>query len=64
VAVLFEQNKFPQQAYDTTKLLNSFNPRYFDGWKLLASISQSQPQEKSAAKKKMSDLDPRNLDLK
>ncbi len=64
VAVLFEQNKFPQQAYGTTKLLNSFNPSYFDGWKLLASISQSQPQEKSAAEKKMSDLDPRNLDLK
>jgi hypothetical protein len=64
VAILFEQNKFPQQAYDITKKLNTFNPGYFDGWKLLASISQSPAQEKSDATKKMHELDPRNLELK
>jgi len=64
VAILFEQNKFPQQAYDITKKLNDFNPGYFDGWKLLAGISLPTQQEKSDAIKKMHDLDPRNLELK
>ena len=64
VAILFEQNKFPQQAYDTTKKLNDFNPGYFDGWKLLAGISLPTQQEKSDATMKMHELDPRNLELK
>ena len=64
VAILFEQNKFPQQAYDITKKLNEFNPGYFDGWKLLASISLPTAQEKAYATKKMHELDPRNLELK
>jgi O-antigen ligase len=64
VAILFEQNKFPQQAYEITKKLNSFNPGYFDGWKLLAGISLPSEQEKSEATKKMRQLDPRNLELK
>jgi O-antigen ligase len=64
VAILFEQNKFPQQAYDTTKKLNIYNPEYFDGWKLLAGISRPTTQEKSDATKKMLQLDPRNLELK
>jgi hypothetical protein len=64
VAILFEQNKFPQQAFDITKKLNAFNPGYFDGWKLLASISLPSAQEKADATKKMHELDPRNLELK
>jgi hypothetical protein len=64
VAILFEQNKFPQQAYDVTKKLNAFNPEYFDGWKLLAGISLPTAQEKSDATKKMRELDPRNIELK
>jgi O-antigen ligase len=64
VAILFEQNKFPQQAYDITKKLNAFNPGYFDGWKLLAGISLPTAQEKADATKKMHQLDPRNLELK
>lgn len=64
VAILFEQNKFPQQAYDITKKLNSFNPEYFDGWKLMAGISIPSTQEKSDATKKMHELDPRNIELK
>jgi hypothetical protein len=64
VAILFEQNKFPQQAYDMTKTLNNYNPEYFDGWKLLAGISLPSAQEKSDATKRMLELDPRNLELK
>jgi hypothetical protein len=64
VAILFEQNKFPQQAYDVTKKLNDFNPGYFDGWKLLAGISLPSADEKAEGTKKMHDLDPRNLELK
>jgi hypothetical protein len=64
IAILFEQNKFPQQAYETTKVLNKFNPGYFDGWKLLAGISLPTAQEKADATKKMHELDPRNLELK
>jgi hypothetical protein len=64
VAILFEQNKFSQQAYDITKKLNVFNPGYFDGWKLLAGISLPTAQEKTYATKKMHELDPRNLELK
>lgn len=64
VAILFEQNKFPQQAYEVTKKLNSFNPYYFDGWKLLAGISLPSLQEKTNATKKMQQLDPRNLEIK
>ena len=63
VAILFEQNKFPQEAYEITKKLNVFNPGYFDGWKLLAGISLPTAQEKTDATKKMHELDPRNLKL-
>jgi O-antigen ligase len=64
VAILFEQNKFPQQAFDVTKKLNKFNPYYFDGWKLIAGISLPSAQEKAEATEKMQQLDPRNLDIK
>jgi len=64
IAVLFEENKFPQQAYDITKKLNEFNPAYFDGWKLLGSISIPKPEEKTIAITVMRELDPRNLELK
>lgn len=63
VAVLFEQNKFPQQAYDTTRKLTEFNPGYFDGWKLIAGISLPTAQEKIDATKKMRELDPRNIEI-
>jgi hypothetical protein len=64
VAILFEQNKFPQQAFDVTKKLNEFNPYYFDGWKLLAGISLPSAQEKAEATEKMQQLDPRNQEIK
>jgi O-antigen ligase len=64
VAILFEQNKFPQQAYDVTKKLNNFNPGYFDGWKLLAGISLPSAEEKAEGTRKMQQLDPKNLEIK
>jgi O-antigen ligase len=64
IAVLFEENKFPQQAYDVTKSLNEFNPAYFDGWRIKAGISQSNPQDREQATKQMRLLDPRNTELK
>ena len=64
IAILFEENKFPQQAYDVTKKLNEFNPAYFDGWKLMGGISIPTPEEKTNATSMMRDLDPRNLELK
>jgi O-antigen ligase len=64
IAVLFEENKFPQQAYDVTKSLNEFNPAYFDGWRIKAGISQSTPEDREQATKQMRLLDPRNTELK
>lgn len=64
IAVLFEENKFPQQAYEVTKLLNEFNPAYFDGWRIKAGISQSTPEDRTKATEQMRLLDPRNTELK
>jgi hypothetical protein len=64
IAVLFEENKFPQQAYEITKSLNEFNPAYFDGWRIKAGISQSTPEDRTRATEQMRLLDPRNTELK
>lgn len=64
IAVLFEENKFPQQAYEVTKSLNEFNPAYFDGWRIKAGISQSTPEDRTKATEQMRLLDPRNTELK
>ena len=64
IAVLFEENKFPQQAYEVTKSLNEFNPAYFDGWRIKAGISQSTPEDRKKATEQMRLLDPRNTELK
>ena len=63
-AVLLEQNKYPQQAYELTKKLIEYNPNFFDGWKIMAGISQSSVEEKSEAIRRMQELDPRNEELK
>ncbi len=64
VAVLLEQNKFPDQAYGLAKELVQFNPEFFDSWKIIAGISKSSADEKKYAISKMRELDPRNRDLK
>jgi hypothetical protein len=62
-ALVFEQNKFPQQAYEMGKLGIKHNPYYFDAWKVMTTVSLSTPEEKEFAIAKMRELDPRNLKL-
>jgi hypothetical protein len=63
VALVLEQNKFPQQAYEIAKELTLFNPNNYDGWKLLAGLSSPSQEEKINATNMMRKLDPRNLKL-
>lgn len=62
-ALVFEQNKFPQQAYEMGQLGIKHNPEYFDAWKVITTLSLSTPAEKENAIAKMRALDPRNLKL-
>ena len=57
---IFEQNKFPDQAYKYAKIAVEFNPNDFDSWKILYSISKSSPEEKADALANMKRLDPLN----
>jgi O-antigen ligase len=57
---IFEQNKFPDQAYKYAKIAVEFNPNDFDSWKILYSISKSSPEEKADALSNMKRLDPLN----
>jgi O-antigen ligase len=57
---IFEQNKFPDQAYKYAKIAVEFNPNDFDSWKILYSISKSSPEEKADAAANMKRLDPLN----
>jgi uncharacterized membrane protein YciS (DUF1049 family) len=61
---IFEQNKFPDQAYKYAKIAVEFNPNDFDSWKVLYSISKSSPEEKANALANMKRLDPLNPSLK
>ncbi len=61
---IFEQNKFPDQAYKYAKIAVEFNPNDFDSWKMLYSISKSSPEEKANALANMKRLDPLNPSLK
>jgi O-antigen ligase len=60
---IFEQNKFPDQAYNYAKIAVEFNPNDFDSWKILYSISKSSPEEKANAAANMKRLDPLNPGL-
>jgi O-antigen ligase len=60
---IFEQNKFPDQAYKYAKIAVEFNANDFDSWKILYSISKSSPEEKSIALENMKRLDPLNPSL-
>ena len=63
ISILLEQNKYNQQAYDLAKQLTTFNPNYYDGWKIIAGISLPTEEEKANATKMMRKLDPRNINL-
>lgn len=57
---IFEQSKFPDQAYKYAKIAVEFNANDFDSWKILYSISKSSPEEKAEALANMKRLDPLN----
>jgi hypothetical protein len=63
ISILLEQNKYNQQAYDLAKKLTTFNPNYYDGWKIIAGITLPTEEEKVGATKMMRKLDPRNINL-
>jgi tetratricopeptide (TPR) repeat protein len=61
--LLFEQNKFYDQAYTYAKIAVEYNPNYFDAWRVLYAITKATPAEKEEALKNMKRLDPLNPDV-
>jgi hypothetical protein len=61
--LLFENSKLYDQAYKYAKEGVTFNPNYFDAWKVLYSISKSTKDERDLALKNMKRLDPHNPDV-
>ena len=64
IAVLFEQNKFTAQAAEIIREAVKYNPDHFDGWRVMANLSETTPEEKAEAKKNMIRLDPLNEEWK
>jgi len=60
IAVLFEQNKFTAQAAEIVRVAVKYNPDHFDGWRVMANLSETTPEEKAEAKENMIRLDPLN----
>jgi hypothetical protein len=60
---LFANSNLMDQAHEVAIKAVEFNPDYFDAWKILYFLSNSTPEEKSAALKNMKRLDPRNPDV-
>ena len=63
-AATLEDNKFPDLAHEVILKAISYNPSYFDSWKMLNYLSKSSTEEKQNALKRMSELDPRNQEWK
>jgi O-antigen ligase len=61
--LLFEQNKFYDQAYNYAKIAVAYNPNYFDAWRVLYAVSKSTPADKQEALLNMKRLDPLNPDV-
>lgn len=61
--ILFENSKFPDQAYKYAKEAVEFNPDYFDAWRVLYATTKATPVDKELALKNMMRLDPRNPDV-
>lgn len=57
---IFEVNNLNDQAHSLALSATKFNPRNFDGWRLLYFIKKSSSDEKLFAKKMMIKLDPLN----
>jgi len=61
---LFEDNKAFQQAHMLALKAVSYNPDFFDGWRILGYISTSTAVEKKLALENMQRLDPLNKEWK
>lgn len=62
-AILLEQSKLTDQAYQLAKKGVEYNPNYFDAWKVLGAVSKSTPEEKAHSLEMMKKLDPLNKTL-
>jgi hypothetical protein len=60
---LFESSKLYDQAYKYAKIGVTFNPNYFDAWKVLYYIQKSTPEDKALAKSNLERLDPKNTNI-
>ena len=57
---ILERSNLPDQAINFARKAVVFSPREYDAWKTLYRATQSTPEEKAQAKKKMIELDPLN----
>lgn len=62
-AILFENSKLPDQAYELAKKGVTYNPGNFDSWRVLAGVSKASEAEKTQALEMMKKLDPLNKTL-
>jgi O-antigen ligase len=61
--LLLENSKLYDLAYKYAKEGVAFSPDYFDGWRVLYSISKATPEDKELALSNMKRLDPKNSDV-
>ena len=61
--LLFENSKMYDKAYLYAKESISFNPNYFDAWRVLYSITNATQEDRDLALKEMKRLDPLNPDV-
>jgi O-antigen ligase len=61
--LLLENSKLYDLAYKYAKEGVAFSPDYFDGWRVLYSISKSTQEDKDLALSNMKRLDPNNPDV-
>jgi hypothetical protein len=60
---LLETNKLFDLSYKYAKIGTSYNPDYFDAWRLLYFVKNSTEADKSIALENMKRLDPLNKDV-
>jgi O-antigen ligase len=60
---LLASSNLPEQAHEIAIKGITFNPEYFDAWRVLYFLSNSTEDEKAQALENMKRLDPRNPDV-
>jgi len=63
-SILFEKNKYNQQALELIMKANQVSPNSFEAWRVLSLLSLATPDQVAEAKAQMKRLDPHNPDLK